>query len=115
MSIFLAIYSYVLTNILLGSIFMNILDKKTRYVDDKSIGLDIKYILLFLFCNIFCFLFINKIKEKRKIEHFKQMIRYYERIYSYTDLFKLAIDKEIQNRVLKMKRFLKLKNIKYER
>lgn len=115
MTIFLAIYSYIITSLLLSVFFMNILDKKTRCVDDKSIGLDIKYVILFLFCNIFCFLFINKIKEKRKIEHFKQMIRYYERIYSYTDLYQLAIDKEINNRVLKMKRYLKLKNINYEK
>lgn len=92
------------------------LDKKTRCEGDKTIGLDLKYILLFLFCNVFCFLFINKIKEKRKIEHYKNLIDYYKVLNDYHEnsiYYGMKNDTELTTKILKMKRYLKLKNINY--
>lgn len=108
--IFSIIYGIFSANILIGLLFINNLDKKTRYKEDKSIGLDVKYSLLFLFCNIFCYLFVNKIREKRKINYFRKNINHYlffEKIGYLTD--------EEKSKLLKIRRYLKIKNIEYEK
>lgn len=101
------IVSYILIYFLLNTLSIVLLDKITRYHEDKSAINGWSLFFIFLFFGIFCFLFLNKIREKRKIEHFKNMIYFYEHFQSHT----FQYDVDAQSKVLKMKRYLKIKNV----
>ena len=90
----------------------NILDKKTRYKNDKFFigkNIDIKYILMFMFINVFCFLFLDKIRESRKISYYKDRVSNFEQNHMLK--YDYATSK-YYNEYVKMKRYLKMKRLK---
>lgn len=87
-----------------------ILDKKTKYRDD--VGMKIKYLFIFTFGGIFCLLFLDEIKEQRKIDYFKYAVLYRsEKIKKFGEEL---YDSDVLNEHNNMKRYLKIKNIKKE-
>ena len=111
-SIFLSILLVVFLNI-----NINILDKKTKCKGDNR-NLSTKYYLIFYFLNIFCYLFLNKIREKRKINYYKYYIDFYEKNKSFFKLMSrypsiseniLNYDDKTHKKII---RYLKIKNIK---
>lgn len=99
-----------LIGFLIGFLYFNtinyVLNKKTQY---NNCELTTKYCLIFTIFGLFCFLFIDKIKEKRKIECFEILVKDYEKFgIDDNDIF----DDENREEYLNMKRYLKLKKIK---
>lgn len=80
------------------------LDKKTRYEDDKFTVLN-KYNILFIYCHVFCLLFIKQIKHSRKIDFYKTYIKNREFVYTSYDL-------ENDKNYFLYKRLLKLEKLK---
>ena len=94
----------------------NILDKKTKYETDYG-NTKLKYVLLFTTFNIFCFLFIDKIKENRKIDYMKDKVYADEKlIQNYGE--DMLSEKEYQEHLHK-KRYISInkmkKNIKWKK
>lgn len=94
-----------------------ILDKKTRCKDDTR-KISIKYDALFWFVNIFCFLFLNIIREKRKIDFYNFYVKFYEENEKYFAVIArypsvsetiLNYDKKTHKKII---RYLKIKNLK---
>jgi len=95
----------------------NILDKKTKDKEDIR-GLSIMYYLIFYYFNVLCFLFLKKIREKRKINYYKYYIKKYEENKSYFDIiakypemkeFFMNYNIKKHNEII---RYLKLKKLK---
>lgn len=87
-----------------------VLDKKTKYKDDM--GMKIKYLFMFMYGGVFCLFFIDKIKEKRKIDYFKYVVLYRnEKIKRFGEEI---YDNDTLNEHNNMKRYLKLKKVKKE-
>jgi len=88
----------------------NIIATKTKPKDSNYIYCSNKFIILFCIANIFCFLFLNKIREHRKIEHYKFRIKRYNTLKNlYDDYF---LDDEYESEIKKIERYLKLKKLK---
>ena len=87
----------------------SILDKKTRTGAWDFYG--VNYSLLFCFANIFCFLFLNKIRECRKIKYYKDRISHYEQCFILPFGFEYLSENR-KKEYLNMKRYLKLKKLK---
>jgi len=86
-----------------------ILDKKTKPKGNDGL-IETKYNVLFCFVNIFCFLFLNKIREKRKINFYKNRILHYDQNFIKIFGFEsLSPDGKLDYN--RMKRYLKLKKI----
>lgn len=106
-SIICIFYGYI---VLVGNIFMNKLDKKTRCKGDNIISG--KWRWIFFIFNFWCYLFIDKIKEKRKIEFMERRIIMYDRMIKDwtfdTELLTLTEKEDLRN----MKLYLKIKKIK---
>lgn len=65
-----------------------------------------------MFGGVFCLFFIDKIKEKRKIDYFKYVVLYRnEKIKRFGEEF---YDNDTLNEHYNMKRYLKLKKVKKE-
>ena len=71
--------------IIFAVINVHALDKKTKYKDDNR-GLSIKYYLIFYFTNIFCYLFLKKIREKRKLDYYIYYSNYYKKYKKALDI-----------------------------
>jgi len=104
---------YVLIVYLFGFLFIpRILIEKTEIVDTikyiNSIDVQnshIKYLIIFMIFNFFCFLFINKIREIRKIDYYKKAIRFLD----FYDFENMKDDRKKD--YIRMNRYLKLKKI----
>jgi len=69
-----------------------------------------KYIILFYIANVFCFLFLNKIRENRKINYYKDRIKIHEQLLELKNGY--YIPEKYNNEYIRIKRYLKLKKIK---
>lgn len=88
----------------------DILNNKTKPKNEKYLT-EPKYILLFMFVNVLCFLFLDKIRECRKINHYKNRVLNFEQ--NFIDIFGLDyLTNESKKEYLKMCRYLKMKKIK---
>ena len=107
MRIICLFYGYT---ILVGNITMNKLDKKTLYKGDNIISG--KWRWIFFTFNFWCYLFIDKIKEKRKIEYFERRTLMYENMIKSwtfdTDILTHSEKEDLRN----MKLYLKINKIK---
>ena len=97
---------------MLGLLFIpKILIEKTKPKNDgyNSIIIQndyIKYQFIFMMLNFFCFLFLNKIRENRKIDHYKNVIEYLD-FYGFENI---SYNDKLE--YIKMSRYIKLKNLK---
>ena len=87
-----------------------ILDEKTKPKNNKSRIIETKYNLLFCFANVFCFLFLDKIRKSRKVTLYKNRILNYDQCFVRTFGFE-QLSNESKSDYLKMKRYLKLKEL----
>ena len=88
----------------------HILIEKTKPNEIETDDCKTKYIVLFCVFNIFCFLFLNKIREYRKIDYYKSIVLYYTQ---YKKSFgTTSLSEENEKEYIKMKRYLKLKKLK---
>jgi len=104
-------YTYLFGVIVVFILIINIhiLDEKTKYKDDDR-DLSIKYYILFYIFNIFCYLFLNVIREKRKINYYKYYIKCFDDNRIYFELsFSLEIEIKKRNKII---RYLKIKQLK---
>ena len=109
------VYSFLVGVMITFILIINIhlLDEKTKYKDDDR-NLSIKYNIIFYIFNILCYLFLNKIREKRKIDYYKYFIKCFDDNIIY---FKLSYDPKISLEIAIKKRneiirYLKLKKLK---
>lgn len=97
--------------IIFGLIFIEKLDRKTKGKGDNIIST--KWRLCFFVFNWICYFFLDKIKEKRKIEFMERKILIYERMRDSWSFFGNDIlTLEENNELINMKRYLKINKIK---
>jgi len=88
----------------------NILDRKTKPKEDKGWFLETKYNILFCLVNIFCFFFLDKIREHRKTDWYKDRILMYDQNFVRMLGFE-SLSSKSKSEYLKMKRYLKIKKL----
>jgi hypothetical protein len=88
----------VFFNTIINLLLINKIEKQTRFVDDNRVGLQLNYLLLFIFFGWFCFLIIPYIKKKRRTDYMSYIVNYYkfwkldyynERVNNYDRILKM--------------------------
>lgn len=87
-----------------------ILDKKTRPKEYIFWSCETKSNVLFCFGSFFCFIFLNRIREWRKINYYKDRILNYDQNFVRMFGFESLPEKH-KSEYVKMKRYIKLKKL----
>lgn len=84
-------------------------EPKNKYESPHDIILEnsyIKYQIFFMIFNFLCFLFLNKIREHRKVDYYKNLIYRFD----FIGFENLTEDKKLD--YIQMSRYVKIKKIK---
>lgn len=101
----------------INSIFTEDLDKKTKFISNNTFDVNKYYILdphfkfLFLFGGIFCYLFLNIIRKRRKIYFYKSKLKFLNQLKKFETLIDME-NENLNNEILKVNRKLKLIKLK---
>lgn len=101
---------------IIGLLSIKILDKLTKYNGDNITHLSDKHFNQFFYFNIFCLLYLNRIRTQRRIEYHERKLLLltmkYNSIYDYNGGVDSDELREINEKILLMNRILKIEKIK---
>lgn len=103
---------FFITIFLLNSLLVDYFDRITNPEGRKEDIFDNKFRLIFLGLGLFTFLFLKRIRKERKINNYKRRLNHLQLMNNVFGKYNFSSNKEEKKEILKIKRILKLENLK---